>query len=754
LVLPGILNKLFEIGGGFLSGSFKRGDGEPIELRAAYDAAMASLDSWIVLTDHDARALFVNESFCQVHGHKFEDLVGSPLSKLLGGDDQRNLSAVGAIESAHLAAVRDGSAGRLSGLRLIEGFSGGAAVERIVDVRIDPLGDESGCILLVIEDVTENWRAQEDVIREKRKLNDMVQAIGAGMCLLDMDKRVIWANHVFIDWFGDPAGRFCHQAFRCFGEPCPDCQVTDGFETNNRVVVNWRAFTAGGTQHHFQNTLTPIRDEHGEIFQYLVLTQDVTARQSKIEQLNLLRRLGQATSGTLELDPLLKMILTCMTAGGALGFNRAFLFLRDRSKNILEAKQAVGPTSREEAFRIWGDLSASPEEEGRLFTDTERFSEGGDSPLFEIIRDLSYSLDGSQKQEVLVRAAREKQAQVVTDAQSDQRVTPEFHQRLGAKGFVVVPLIAMTEVVGVVLADNVYSGREITEEHTEMLELFANQAGLAIENARAYAELRDQMKRLRSAHAQLVHAENLATIGRMAAHVAHEIRNPLTTIGGFANSILKNPQNVDRCSDNAQIICQEVRRLEKILSNIMDFTRPAKPDLKPASLINIVREILNQQSPEMKRQGITLQADIAQDLPDVHVDSEKLKQVILNLLRNASQAISGDGVIHVSLQGQETGLSLTIKDSGQGMTDRLLKKIFSPFFTTKSDGTGLGLALSRKLVEDHGGHLKAQSEPGQGSSFTISLPYQLPQDLFFDPDSNGAMQLLDQAGVRPDTSSS
>ena len=199
------------------------------------------------------------------------------------------------------------------------------------------------------------------------------------------------------------------------------------------------------------------------------------------------------------------------------------------------------------------------------------------------------------------------------------------------------------------------------------------------------------------------------------------------------------------------MICEEVERLENILSNVMDFTRPAKPELVPCFVPDFLRKIVRELGDEMKRHRVLIDTDIGEDVPTVSLDAEKVKQVILNLMRNSADAMPDGGAVRVSLRAAEEGkgVEIGITDTGQGMTAKVLQKIFSPFFTTKPDGTGLGLALSRKIVEDHGGRLMAESEPGQGSTFRIILPLE-PPSMAADAEFSESRELLRERSAGTD----
>ncbi len=219
-------------------------------------------------------------------------------------------------------------------------------------------------------------------------------------------------------------------------------------------------------------------------------------------------------------------------------------------------------------------------------------------------------------------------------------------------------------------------------------------------------------------------AERMASVGRMASHLAHEIRNPLTAIGGFASSIARRHQEDPRTHRNATIIYDEVCRLERTLVNVLDYTRPLRPEKRDVCVNDVVRETVQQFEAQLQDSGVEVHLSLPEDVPSIKADPQMIKQVVINLVKNALDALdgAGGGVLSI-LTGPDgdDGARIVVEDSGQGMTPDVMENLFSPFFTTKIGGIGLGLSVSSRIVEQHGGTIEVQSRPGAGAGFTVRL---------------------------------
>jgi signal transduction histidine kinase len=235
------------------------------------------------------------------------------------------------------------------------------------------------------------------------------------------------------------------------------------------------------------------------------------------------------------------------------------------------------------------------------------------------------------------------------------------------------------------------------------------------------AEVTETRSDLEESRHQLVQSARLAALGNTVAQVAHEIKNRLIVLGGFARLIEKKAGDAEMARKNAAIIYQEVNKLEHMLKEITEFSKPMQLATVVCSLNTLLDGVmikLNDVAPP----NIELQMSQATDIPPVRIDSERMEQVIINLIKNAMEVLGSHGNIFVSTCRHKRGAALTIKDEGPGMTEEVRGRIFEPFYTTKSDGTGLGLAISRKIILDHGGEIICESAPDKGTKFTITLP--------------------------------
>jgi signal transduction histidine kinase len=396
---------------------------------------------------------------------------------------------------------------------------------------------------------------------------------------------------------------------------------------------------------------------------------------------------------TLDVDEILRLVLEGLTKN--IGFDRARLYLVNEKRNVLECKMAVG-------------------------IDEER------------IRGITLRLNPEDS--IVARSIFEKQPFIIPDASKDPRVNPIIKEKFNLHSLVAIPLLVKEKALGAIAADFIDPNKNITKEALESVMAFAQQAGLAIHNAFMYQELKtfsQQMEEkiqkttadLKKTEAQLIRSEKLAALGQLAAGIAHEIRNPLTSINILIHSMTENLPSGDSHKEDLKVIEEEIHRMNEILDQFLRFAKPATPLLEKADVSSIFEETLQLLRPHIEKQIIVVEKEF-QSLPIILMDREQMKQVFLNLLLNAIQAMPGGG--HLTLRGQnsEDGqwIHISIQDSGIGISSENINKLFDPFFSTKEGGIGLGLSITHRIIDQHHGKIEVESAPGKGTLFTIWLP--------------------------------
>jgi len=668
-------------------------------------------------------------------GSGAERLFGRPVDEVVGRVGIREVfEDVEALDRLLGRCRADGSAEEELFIRRPDGSR--VPVLAIVGRLDDSAGEHMGYTATVV-DVTERHRAEENLLREKQKLENVVRVVGAGLALVDGRHRIIWANEALRSWFGASRVRegsnvhlVCCRAER----PCANCPTERCFATKRSSETELRLVRSDGATRQYHVAVTPILSGEGSPDQVLLLMLDVTEQARKIYQLSRLRQLGELMQGVLEIDRLLHFVLTCVTAGQGLGFNRAVLLLVDRDRHVLEGRMGVGPGSAEEAGRIWSQIVEEAYSLEDLLRQYDLRGRGALSAMDRLARQFSVSL--SQTDHIFVQCLLGKKPIVVRDAVRDSRIPDEIRTAFGSHEFVAVPLIARNEAVGVVVADNLYTRDPIAEDDVELLCMFANQAALAIENAENYQRLQEEKAHLEQAYRELaeaqdklVRSERLVTIGRMAAHIAHEIRNPLVNIGGFARTLAQR-REVPRETviHHASIIAGEVQRLENILRRVMDFSKPPRPLMRASSLRAVIEETLEQVRQRAAGQQVEIVTQFPPDDLTVHMDPDQMKQVFLNLLHNALDAMRDGGRIEVALRRRDDEAIAAVTNTGPPIHPEDLGSLFEPFFSTKPGGTGLGLTVSQKIVQDHGGDIRASSSVERGTEFVVVLPLTRPPE--------------------------
>jgi len=238
-------------------------------------------------------------------------------------------------------------------------------------------------------------------------------------------------------------------------------------------------------------------------------------------------------------------------------------------------------------------------------------------------------------------------------------------------------------------------------------------------------QLRENQEQIKHLHrTQMSRAEHLATLGELAAGLAHEIRNPLAGIAGVIEIIGRDLPDSSPSRGVLKEVQQEVLHIQQILSELLDYARPKPPEFHAADLNATTEHAVALARQQALSRPIQIELIKAEGLPVVEHDTAQIQQVLLNLLLNAIQAINGPGQVRVSLQSREGLAAVVVRDTGRGIAPEHLANIFRPFFTTKGQGTGLGLSLARRIVEDHGGRIEVSSQPGVATEFTVWLPFR------------------------------
>jgi signal transduction histidine kinase len=279
------------------------------------------------------------------------------------------------------------------------------------------------------------------------------------------------------------------------------------------------------------------------------------------------------------------------------------------------------------------------------------------------------------------------------------------------------------EIIGLLVVTDDRARDAFAAEEAALLETVTAQIGVVLENSRVYAQMKER--------------DRLAVLGQMAAGLAHEIRNPLGAIKGAAQLLADPPEgaSLDPASrEFLGIILEEVDRLDRVVGSVLDLSRSHEGAVVPTDVNAVVRRTLQILSAEPGGEELKMEVGLDPSLPRVAIDPEQLRQVLMNLLRNASQAMKGRGKVVVSTRvrfgrGTRSGggaddpfVEVTVADNGPGLSQKVLENLFMPFFTTKEKGTGLGLAISQRIVQSAGGRLEVRSYEGKGSTFTILLP--------------------------------
>jgi len=297
-----------------------------------------------------------------------------------------------------------------------------------------------------------------------------------------------------------------------------------------------------------------------------------------------------------------------------------------------------------------------------------------------------------------------------------------------------VPLKIGGDVVGTLVVQDDRPTRHFTDEDILILELLAPQLVIYIHNARLYQELEERIKAQELVEERLIRSAKLAAVGEMAAGVAHELNNPLTTVTGFAELILDALPNGSPEYEDMTLVLKEAHRARGVVRRLLDFSRQSEVLWVEVDINELLSNVLALVHHMAQTSGVDVRVELWDELPRIRADRNQMQQVFLNLIHNAIQAMPKGGQLVLRTQvGQREGhpwIAVNVQDNGEGIKAGDLAKVFAPFFTTKPSGvgTGLGLSVSYGIVSDHGGYIDVESQEGVGSTFTVWLPVDGPEE--------------------------
>ncbi len=433
-------------------------------------------------------------------------------------------------------------------------------------------------------------------------------------------------------------------------------------------------------------------------------------------------------------------------AGGALENARLYMTTRERADELELLNQiGLALTSKLDPAQIIDEalfrLKRLFQAQAASFVQPD--SEAGKMHFTQALddqRSTTFSVDWEPGAGIVGGVLSEGKPILLADAQSDPRFYPRTNQQAGddIRSLMAVPLQAAERLVGVleVISDDkgIY-----TDSHLQTLQSVASTLTVALENAYLYDEMKQLLRDRKRAQAQLIHSEKMSALGRLVASISHEINNPLQSVQGclaLTFEEIHEGLDVERMEYYLGIIENEIDRVSNIVRRMRDFYRPVREGMFPTDMHRVLDDVLALTAKQFQYSNVTLQRMWADDLPIIEANPDHFKQVFLNLIINAIDAMPQGGKLHISTWCEDIqfkwasepqfAICVEFSDTGEGMLPEIMSRVFEPFFTTKPEGSGLGLSVSYGIVQAHNGDIHVSSLMGVGTTFTIQLPVKQP----------------------------
>ncbi|MBI5485580.1 MAG: GAF domain-containing sensor histidine kinase [Deltaproteobacteria bacterium] len=448
---------------------------------------------------------------------------------------------------------------------------------------------------------------------------------------------------------------------------------------------------------------------------------------TKTLEIRFLHELGYVLQSSTDLEEVLSVALTAITAGKGFGMNRAFLLMTDRDAGLLKGYLAIGPRNLEEATQTWNEISMNDMDLQTLAQNFRQNKLSAERAKFhDILEQLAVPL--SSADHVLIRALDGRHPVLIENAFQHPDVDPHFASLLGVDTFLLMPLISRNRRVGMIIADNCITRRHITDEDMHSLETFSFPVAFAIERATLYDRLQVELnrvteagKKLKEQQDLLVRMEKMALVGRITSSIAHSIRNPLMIIGGFARSILKSSRPSDPKRDFIESIVTETRQLEGVLEEILNYSDSLYPTRDFWDVNRLVESAIKDVEGLLVIRHSECVFEPDSSLPQAYIDIKQVSFCVRTLIISDMEGRTGE-TIKVSATTDDEYILITVEDKGRKVSQEELDALLTPFAFTHDMGSGLGLALCRTMLERQNIPLTVLTPPEGGLTCMIKLP--------------------------------
>jgi len=483
----------------------------------------------------------------------------------------------------------------------------------------------------------------------------------------------------------------------CYFEGAPYCEYNLKWPQRNRLHEIYSRFFTSRTV--LKDAIREMEQDKKIIEQkYEEVNRLNVSLNQKIKQLMAIHETGKAILSVLDIKDLLSDIMNIIF--NVCHISRAIVMLVDEEEKYLEYIHGVG------------------------FGDDVR----------EILR--NYKVPLTRVSNIVVRVAQTGQPEYVHDVKNSSLRRENVIIAHGKPTSVfVMPLITRSKVIGVIATDAV-DATGIPAETRETMKIFASQIAIAIENAKLYSRLQNQMEELKRSQALLSRAEKFSFLGNLAARLAHEIKNPMTAIGTFIQMLPKKYDDEEFRNGFYQIATEETRRVNNLITELLDLVKTRESNFELGDLHALMDKMILLVSPQSNSKKIEIVRQFSPDIPPVWMDTEKMKEAVLNILSNAVDFSYEGGRIRIATRkvfnrGSTADIRIEIRDNGPGIPAAIINEVFDPYFTTKHkstihNGTGLGLFIAHQNIVDHGGTIEVDSKPEQGAAFIMTLPLKPP----------------------------